>query len=186
MPTVWNSRQSKHLGKLVRREKVCKKFPPEYSPTLQQPVTQGCLFAANSSYRLLFNEFLIPFWPHVNPSYYTFPLLRPTAEPCIGGGPSLPTAFPPHVSVSCGAASLSHRHFFAMNPSIVQFTEGSKFREKRCQIARHCANFRCGSAGKEETYSLKPSFRETTEISGLDKPIKRTIKIIFLWIFIYY
>lgn len=70
-----------------------------------------------------------------------------------------------------------------MNPNIIQFTDGSKFRGKQCQTARHHANFRGGSAQIEGTYSLKPSFRETTEINGLDKPIKRTIAVIFLWIF---
>lgn len=81
---LWNNSQSKYLGKIVRGQKVYIKFPPEYSPSLQQSVSQRCIFAANSSYVPLFNEFPNPFWPHVNPSHSPIPPLKPTAEPRFG------------------------------------------------------------------------------------------------------
>lgn len=86
---IWNHSQGKCLGKIVRGQKVYINFPAEYSPSLQQPVTRRCIFAAHSSSGLLFNEFPTPFWHQVNPSHYTFPLHRPTAEPPFGGGPSV-------------------------------------------------------------------------------------------------
>lgn len=37
-----------------------------------------------------------------------------------------------------------------------------------------------------ETYPLKSSFGEITKMNGLDKIIKRTITVIFLWMLTYF